>query len=82
MQEEKYIGKVVWFNPSLGYGFIKKQDDKDIFVHWSDIAFEGFKTLKKGQEVAFTIGLNKRKEPKAVDVVVISESPDDDQKTG
>ena len=58
MQEEKYIGKVVWFDASLGYGFISRENETDLFVYWSDIVSEGFKTLKKGQEVAFSIGLS------------------------
>lgn len=73
MQEEKYVGTVVWFDADKGYGFISRPGDKDIFVHWSDIKREGFKTVKKGQEVAFSIGLNNRKQPKATDVVVIED---------
>ena len=57
MQGEKYIGKVVWFDAKLGYGFISRTNDSDLFVHWSDVESEGFKTLKKGQEVSFSIGL-------------------------
>jgi cold shock protein len=71
MQEEKIIGRVVWFDPSLGFGFISRPDEVDLFVHWSDIISEGFKTLKKGQEVVFSIGLNNRKQPKAIDVLII-----------
>lgn len=73
MQEEKFVGKVVWFDAKLGYGFISRPNEKDIFVHWSDITTEGFKTLKKGQEVVFSVGLNNRKEPKATDVAIVSE---------
>jgi cold shock protein len=73
MQEEKFVGKVVWFDSALGYGFISRPNEKDIFVHWSDITSEGFKTLKKGQEVVFSVGLNNRKEPKATDVAIVSE---------
>lgn len=73
MQEEKYVGKVVWFDAKLGYGFITRPNEKDLFVHWSDISCEGFKTLKKGQEVAFSIGLNNRKQPKATDVIVVGD---------
>lgn len=73
MQEEKYVGKVVWFDAKLGYGFIARPNEKDLFVHWSDISCEGFKTLKKGQEVAFSIGLNNRKQPKAIDVIVVGD---------
>ena len=72
MKEEKNIGKVVWFDAKLGFGFISRAGDVDLFVHWSDIASEGFRTLKKDQEVVFSIGLNNRKQPKAIEVVVIS----------
>ena len=74
MQEEKYIGRVCWFDAKLGYGFISRPDENDLFVHWSDITCEGFKTLKKGQEVAFSIGLNNRKQPKATEVVLLGEA--------
>lgn len=73
MKEEKYIGTVVWFNATLGYGFISRPNEKDLFVHWSDINCEGFKTLKKGQEVAFSIGLNNRKQLKATDVTIVGD---------
>jgi CspA family cold shock protein len=72
MESEKYVGNVVWFDAKLGYGFIGRPEEKDLFVHWSDIQSEGFKTLKKGQEVAYSVGLNNRKQPKAVEVVVIA----------
>lgn len=71
MKEEKYVGKVVWFSNTLNYGFISRPGETDIFVHYSDVVSEGFKTLKKDQQVAFSIGVNKRGEPKAIDVVVI-----------
>jgi len=71
MQEEKFVGKVVWFDNHLGYGFISRTDESDLFVYWSDITSEGFKTLKKGQEVVYSVGLNNRKQPKAVDVSVV-----------
>jgi CspA family cold shock protein len=73
MQEEKFVGKVCWFDNELNYGFISRPNETDLFVHWSDITSEGYKTLKKGQEVVFSIGLNNRKQPKAIDVVVIEE---------
>jgi len=72
MSEEKYVGTVLWFDARLGYGFIGRADDKDLFVHWSDVTCEGFKTLKKGQEVAFSLGTNKREQPKAINVVIIN----------
>ena len=48
-------GKVKWFSNQKGYGFIQKDDGDDIFVHFSAIQSEGFKTLAKGQEVIFEI---------------------------
>ena len=49
------IGKVKWFNDAKGYGFIETTEGKDIFVHYSAIVKEGFKTLAVGQEVSFEI---------------------------
>jgi len=71
MDSDKYVGKVAWFDNHLGYGFISRPNEADLFVHWSDIVSEGFKTLKKGQEVVFSVGLNNRKQPKAVEVAVV-----------
>ena len=49
-------GEVKWFNPDKGYGFIEKEDgDGDVFVHFSAIEEEGFKTLEEGQDVQFEI---------------------------
>ena len=50
-------GTVKWFNASKGYGFIKPtEDDKDLFVHMSEIQMEGFKTLNEGQSVDYNEG--------------------------
>ena len=46
-------GKVKWFNDSKGYGFIEKDEGGDVFVHFSAIAAEGFRTLAEGQRVEF-----------------------------
>lgn len=48
-------GKVKWFDESRGYGFIEREDGEDVFVHFSAIQEEGFKTLFEGQEVEFDI---------------------------
>jgi CspA family cold shock protein len=48
-------GKVKWFNPDKGYGFIEREDGDDLFVHFSEIQSEGFKTLDEGQAVTFDV---------------------------
>jgi CspA family cold shock protein len=48
-------GKVKWFNNTKGYGFIQQEDGTDIFVHFSAIQGEGYKTLDEGQPVQFEI---------------------------
>ncbi|MEE8185081.1 MAG: cold shock domain-containing protein [Thermodesulfobacteriota bacterium] len=48
-------GKVKWFNDTKGYGFIETDSGDDIFVHYSAITGEGFKTLKEGDEVEFEV---------------------------
>ncbi|WJH34087.1 cold-shock protein [Paenibacillus aurantius] len=48
-------GTVKWFNPDKGYGFIQQEGGTDVFVHYSAIAGEGFKTLEEGQRVSFNV---------------------------
>ncbi len=48
-------GKVKWFNASKGYGFIERENESDVFVHYSAIVGDGYKTLEEGQEVEFDI---------------------------
>ena len=48
-------GKVKWFNPEKGFGFIERENAKDVFVHFSAINMEGYKTLEEGTEVQFDI---------------------------
>ena len=75
MSEEIFYGEVAWFQPKKGYGFILWEKDgvpqKDIFVHFSDINVEGFKTVYKHQKVSFSIGVNKRNDPKAINVTIL-----------
>ena len=48
-------GTVKWFNPEKGYGFISREDGDDLFVHYSEIEMDGYKTLDEGQPVEFEI---------------------------
>jgi len=52
---ERFQGTIKWFSPSKGYGFIGREDGEDVFVHFSAIQMEGYKTLKQGQVVEFAI---------------------------
>jgi CspA family cold shock protein len=53
--DERVTGTVKWFSASKGYGFIARPDGPDVFVHFSAIQTEGFRTLHEGQQVEFTI---------------------------
>jgi cold shock protein len=61
-------GKVKWFNESKGFGFITGDDGKDVFVHYSSIDGNGFKTLAEGDSVTFEVE-NGPKGPKAINVL-------------
>lgn len=63
-------GKVKWFNEQKGYGFIEQEEGKDIFVHFSGIAGDGFKTLHPEQPVEYEVS-DSDKGPKAVNVRVV-----------
>jgi CspA family cold shock protein len=67
---ERVIGTVKWFNSGKGYGFIEREGAPDVFVHYSAIAAEGFRTLEPGQQVEFTIEQGP-KGPQAANVVVL-----------
>ena len=62
------VGKVKWFNESKGYGFIESDNGQDLFVHFSEIQGEGFKTLTEGQAVEFQESMG-QKGPQASQVI-------------
>lgn len=73
--DSKFYGEVLWFDPKRGFGFIGWEKEgvkqKDMFVHFSDVACEGFKTLYKHQKVSFNLGTNKHGDPKAINVEIL-----------
>ena len=60
-------GKVKWFNAAKGYGFIEREGDTDVFVHYSAIGSEGYRTLEEGAEVEFDV-VEGKKGPQAENV--------------
>lgn len=52
---ERVTGTVKWFNASKGYGFIAREDGPDVFVHFSAIEADGYRSLQEGQQVEFSI---------------------------
>ena len=63
-------GTVKWFNNQKGYGFINGQEGNDVFVHFSGIVSDGFKTLEEGAEVEYD-ATDGKKGPQAVNVTVV-----------
>ena len=73
----RHRGVVINFLPRKGFGFIRGEDDEKIFVHYSDIRSEEFRTLIAGEEVEYSIRIGV-KGPQAVEVVRLNPPPDDD----
>jgi CspA family cold shock protein len=66
------VGTVKWFNDQKGYGFIAREEGKDVFVHFSAVGGDGWRSLEEGQAVSFDIE-ESDKGPQAVNVQVISQ---------
>ncbi|KAJ53081.1 CspA family cold shock protein [Clostridium tetanomorphum] len=63
-------GTVKWFNPTKGFGFISVESEEDVFVHFSAIQTDGYKTLQEGQNVQFEV-VEGAKGPQAANVVIL-----------
>ena len=66
---ERLMGTVKWFNSGKGYGFISREDADDVFVHYTAIEAEGFRTLEEGQQVEFVVE-DGPKGPQAANVTI------------
>ena len=66
---EREIGTVKWFNSTKGFGFIEVENEKDVFVHYSEINDTGYRSLEEGQRVEFTV-VDGQKGPQAQNVVI------------
>ncbi len=67
---ERLTGTVKWFNASKGYGFIEREGGPDVFVHFSAIQADGYRSLGEGQKVEFSIETGP-KGPQATNVVIL-----------
>jgi CspA family cold shock protein len=67
MNEAKLYGRVKWFDPIRGYGFVTSDSGEHVFLHFSEIMIDGYKTVEAGQTVAFYI----TREPKGLNAVAV-----------
>ena len=73
-------GTVKWFNDAKGYGFVERDDGEDVFVHYSSISGEGYRTLNEGTVVEFDIEQDE-KGPRAANVVVVESGGSQSEET-
>ncbi len=71
VSDGRIVGKVKWFNAAKGYGFIAREGGKDVFVHFSAIQSDGYRSLNEGDQVEFTI-VDGAKGPQAENVVKVA----------
>ena len=69
---DRESGTVKWFNNAKGYGFITRENGEDVFVHYSSIESDGFKSLQEGQPVTFVVGEG-QKGPQAQEVELVKQ---------
>jgi len=77
MEEQRITGTVKWFSDQKGYGFIARDEGKDVFVHFSGIRPGGPRSLNEGDKVEFSIEIDQRG-PRTVDLVVTESAPRQD----
>lgn len=68
---ERVIGTVKWFNSNKGFGFIERENAEDVFIHYSEIKGDGYRSLEEGQRVEFTVATDGPKGPHAQNVVAV-----------
>ena len=71
-------GRVKWFDDAKGYGFIERDEGEDVFVHYTSVVGEGYRTLTEGSEVEFDVEEDP-KGPRATNVVVTKAAPAHDE---
>jgi CspA family cold shock protein len=70
--KQVFYGTVIWFNNSRGYGFLQQEGGQpDLFLHYSDLTIDGFKSVQKDDKVSYEIGFNNAGREKAINVTVI-----------
>ena len=72
MSEDRVTGTVKWFNATKGFGFIEQDEGEDVFVHYSAIAGDGYRTLEEGQRVEYNV-VESERGPQAQDVSPVEE---------
>ena len=72
-------GTVKWFNDAKGYGFIERDGGEDVFVHYSAISGEGYRSLTQGSIVEFDIEESGDKGPRAENVIIVQPGPSTDE---